>query len=96
MKVDIQEQCPYVVAEALSCGKPVIATNVGGISEVVGDAGILCTPGDYIQLAEAIKHLVENEHVRNKLSKIARERAEKLFSCKVNTPKLLDLISTLR
>ncbi|MEN2995325.1 MAG: glycosyltransferase family 4 protein [Thermodesulfovibrio sp.] len=44
LKVDIQEQFPYAVLEALSCGKPVIGSDVGGIPEAIGDAGIICPP----------------------------------------------------
>ncbi|MCX7723682.1 MAG: glycosyltransferase family 4 protein [Thermodesulfovibrio sp.] len=95
LKVDIQEQFPYVVLEALSCGKPVIGSDVGGIPEAIGDAGIICPPGDYIKLSEAIRILVEDERLRIDMSKLARKRAEEYFSCEVNSVKLYDLITNL-
>jgi len=95
MKVNIQEQIPYAIIEALACGKPVIGSYVVGIPEAIGDAGIIVPPGDYCQLAEAIKYLLDNEKLRIELSIKARERAEKIFSCKINTPKMISLLLNL-
>lgn len=52
----LNEGCPNVVLEALACGKPVVASNVGGVPEILSDdrAGIMVTPGDPTKLAEAI------------------------------------------
>ncbi len=49
------EGCPNVVLEALACGRPVVATNVGGIPEILSDdCGMLISPRDPAALAEAI------------------------------------------
>jgi teichuronic acid biosynthesis glycosyltransferase TuaC len=49
------EGCPNVVVEALNSGRPVIATNVGGIPELVDrDSGILVSPGSTSELGCAI------------------------------------------
>ena len=54
------EGCPNVVIEALNCGRPVIATNVGGIPELINaTSGILVAPRDSRALADAIKTAVE-------------------------------------
>jgi teichuronic acid biosynthesis glycosyltransferase TuaC len=49
------EGCPNVVLEALACGRPVVATNVGGIPEIMSDAcGRLVSPQDPAALADAL------------------------------------------
>jgi glycosyltransferase involved in cell wall biosynthesis len=50
------EGCPNVVVEALSCGRPVVATNVGGIPELVNESnGILIPPRDAGKLRAALE-----------------------------------------
>jgi glycosyltransferase involved in cell wall biosynthesis len=49
------EGCPNVILEALACGRPVVATNVGGIPEIMSDeCGMLVPPRDSAQLANAL------------------------------------------
>jgi glycosyltransferase involved in cell wall biosynthesis len=57
-----REGYPNVVIEALSCGRPVIATDVGGIPELVdGSSGILVAPRDSRALANAIQTAMERD-----------------------------------
>jgi len=50
------EGCPNAVIEALSCGRPVVASNVGGIPDLIdSDSGILVRPRDPKMLAEALR-----------------------------------------
>jgi glycosyltransferase involved in cell wall biosynthesis len=48
------EGCPYAVLEALAAGVPVIATAVGGVSDLLGGTGWLVPPGDAAALAAAL------------------------------------------
>jgi len=49
------EGCPNTIIESLACGRPVVATTVGGIPELVhDDNGILVPPGDVLALTQAL------------------------------------------
>ncbi|VVB90879.1 D-inositol-3-phosphate glycosyltransferase [uncultured archaeon] len=74
-----QEQFGMVFAEALACGKPVIAGESGSIPEVVGDAGILIQPNDPLSIYREIKRLVIDDALREKYQKSARPRAVEVF-----------------
>ena len=54
----LSENMPLAVLEALCCGLPVAATDVGGVPEAVGDDGELAPAGDPEALAEAIERLL--------------------------------------
>ena len=54
------EGCPNVVLEALACGRPVVATNVGGIPEIMSDeCGQLVPPRDPSALAQALASVLD-------------------------------------
>ncbi len=52
-----QEQYGYVLAEAITCDCPVISTWSGAIPEVVGNAGILVSPGNCVEIKDALKKM---------------------------------------
>jgi glycosyltransferase involved in cell wall biosynthesis len=76
----LAEGLGVVLLEALACGVPIVASNVGGIPEVVthGYNGLLVEPGDPEGLANSIIMLLSNEELRKKLSKGALVSSEKL------------------
>ncbi len=55
------EQQPLVLIEAMGAGKPVVATDVGGVREMVADAGIVVPPGDPQALGRALERLTTDE-----------------------------------
>ena len=67
--------------EAMACGLPVIASNMGGpaISTVDNETGILVEPGNAEKLAEAINRFLDNPDLRRKMGAAARKRAEDVF-----------------
>ena len=71
----IWESYGIAAAEAMSYGKPVVATNVGGLPEVVGDAGLLVAPRDPSALAGATMRLLEDDDLRAETGRTARARA---------------------
>ncbi len=68
------------ITEAMSCELPVIATNVGDSSRIVGDCGIIVEPGDSNALAEAIRKLRQDPALRHELGRRARQRITEEFS----------------
>ncbi len=66
--------------EAMACGAPVVATETGGLPEVVGDHGVLVEPNDSNALAKGIARLLENPEKRSELSRRGRDRITSTFS----------------
>ena len=62
---------PISLLEAMACGKPVIATNVGGIPEIVkqGENGLLVRPNDPSELAKTILYMLRNRERAKRMSK---------------------------
>src|SRR5207302_4809427 len=67
----LYENCPYTLLEAMACGKPVVATRVGGIPEVVeeGITGHLVPARDPAKLAAAIERLLRDPGERRRLGR---------------------------
>jgi glycosyltransferase involved in cell wall biosynthesis len=71
-----------VVLEAFACGKPIIATKVGGNKEAVveQETGILVPPDDSGKMAAAILKLCEDAALREKMGLAGRKRIESVFT----------------
>ena len=75
------EGFPITILEAMSCGLPVIVSNVGGVSEVVDNSvGYLIKRADKEALKRALVQLIENPSLREKMGRNARKRIEDNFS----------------
>jgi len=74
----------------MSAGKPVVATKVGGIPEIVkdGECGFLVPPGEPQVLAEKINYLLKNNRLSAEMRKKGRKRVEALFSLERMITKL--------
>jgi glycosyltransferase involved in cell wall biosynthesis len=88
------ELLPFAVLEAMAVGKPVIATNVGGIKEIIVDHvnGILVDALEEKDLPKYIFYslleLYENKQLRLKIGESARKTIEEKFSLQVIANKL--------
>ncbi len=77
----ISEAFPYSVVEALMCGKPVVSTDVGGVSEALEGVGLLARPKDIEGLADAVLRLLNlDEGARQELETACRDRALNRFT----------------
>ncbi len=75
------EGLPRVLLEAMAAGKPIVATNIPGIQEVVqdGKTGKLVPPGDVPKLTEALTELIQSAEVRLAMGRAAYVRAKTEF-----------------
>lgn len=89
-----QDALPLSVMEPMAIGKPVVATRVGGIPEMVvdGTTGLLVEPGDPEELARAIRHLLCNPAVARRFGKAARERVASKFSPERELDELVEVV----
>jgi glycosyltransferase involved in cell wall biosynthesis len=61
--------------EAMACGVPLIASDVGGVREYVGDHALLCPPGEPHALAEAVQSVLDDDALARRLADGARARS---------------------
>lgn len=75
------ENLPTVLMEAGGCARPVIASDVGGISDIVADreTGLLVRPGDAAGIADAVVRLLEDRDLAESMGRAGRQRMERLF-----------------
>ena len=77
----LHEGIPVALMEAMSYGIPVVATRTGGVPELLeGGAGLLVPPGDPSALAEAIRSLVDDGELAQKLGEAGRRRVQEEFA----------------
>ena len=76
-----REGLPNAIMEAMAAGKPVVATAVGGVSELVvdGETGFLISCGDPPGMAEKICQLAKDPELRRKMGEAGRERIKRQF-----------------
>jgi glycosyltransferase involved in cell wall biosynthesis len=71
----ISEGFPYSTLEAMLCGRPIVATSVGGLPEQIKGAGTVVEPRNPVALAVAILDILDNPEHCLALGRAARERA---------------------
>ena len=71
------ESFGMVVLEAMACGTPVVASEVGGLASTVihGDSGLLVPPGDWRAFAQAISRLLASPRLQSAMHRAGPERA---------------------
>lgn len=86
------EGTPNSIVEAMAYGMPIIASEVGGIPDMLTqEAGILIPPQNPSALSQAMLRLASDPHLRAEMGRAARKRYEELFSPQAVLPLLLDV-----
>ena len=84
------EGVPVVLMEAMAAARPVVATSVGGVSELVrhGETGLLVPPGDEVALARALVKISGDAALRQRLGLAGRERVRSEFDAREEAARL--------
>jgi glycosyltransferase involved in cell wall biosynthesis len=88
------EAAPLVLPQAMACGAPVIASDIGGIPEVVGrlgSNGFLVPPGDVPALEDTMRTLARDEGLRRQVGHAARERVLSEYTVERMVEQTLDV-----
>ena len=83
------------IAEAMSCGLPVITSAVGAVPEVVGDCSVFVDPDRPEQIADGIIHLLADPERRAELGRAGRRRIEELFDYEKRRARLAEIFEDL-
>ncbi len=91
------DNLPLVLQESMSCGTPMIAYDVGGVSDIVRDGrtGLLANPGDCSSLTLALESLLVNESLRLQMSNNCRSVAIDEFSLDLQADRYSALYSDI-
>ena len=91
------EGLPYVILEAMALSKPVVATRVYGIPEAVrdGETGLLVAPRNVGELANALRTVVENGGLRERMGRAGRARFEESFTLERQLAEMSSLYRAL-
>lgn len=93
----LHEGIPMVLLEAMALARPVVATRVGGIPEVLTDRvhGLLVSPGNPAELSEACTTLLDDPVLAESCAEAARRRVEQRFSSATMGAKVASLYREL-
>ena len=91
------DNLPNVVLEAYAYGKPVIASDIGSLAEIVEDGrtGLLFEPKNPEQIAECIRKLYENPELTHQLGRNARAEVEDYYSPEKHWEKFIEICRTI-
>src|SRR6185436_10240760 len=87
-----EEVFGWMIAEAMAHGKPVVATRVGGIPELITDnvSGHLVERGDTTAMSERILGLLDDREARVRMGQAGRETVYAKFNLRKNVAQLID------
>ncbi len=93
----LHEGIPMVLLEALALKRPVIASRVGGIPEVVlhGTSGILVGPANAGELADGLREMVQNRAKAAEFGTAGRRQVEQEFSASIMANRTADMYQSL-
>jgi glycosyltransferase involved in cell wall biosynthesis len=92
----LTEGKPCTIMEAMAAGKPVVASRVGGIPEMVDDeVGMLIDPGDPSAIAGAVEKFFGDRELLKRCGDAARTRAGQRYNAGAITQKMVEVFSSI-
>jgi len=87
------ENLPFSIMEAFASGRPVVASSIGGIPEMVEDGvdGYLFSAGDVHALADGIRRLLRDASLRREMGRRGREKAERMYEREGHYRKIVQI-----
>jgi len=87
------ENLPFAIMEAFASGKPVVASNAGGIPEMVEDGvnGLLFPVGDADALADRLRHMLADRAAREEMGRRGRAKAERLYRREAHYERIIEI-----
>ncbi len=92
------ENLPFSIMEAMAAGKPVVATDIGGIPEMVDDAetGLLFPVGDEEALRSCLERMNADAGLRREMGRKGRAKAEKLYGREKHYADIMEVYDAVR
>jgi glycosyltransferase involved in cell wall biosynthesis len=88
----LSEVAPYVALEAMAMKKPVVASRVGNLPELIAEkTGILVNPEDSGSLAEAVIRLLSDRELRRKMGEAGRRHVERNHTVQIMASNIVNL-----
>ncbi len=93
----VWEGFPYVLLEAMALGKPIVASNIFGVNEIIDDntSGMLVKPEDSDDIAKAVIELLSNHEKARRISEFAYRKVSDSFSLNQTVSQIEDLYLAL-
>lgn len=93
----VAEAFGRVPVEALASGRPVCASRIGGVTDIVDDEenGLLFTPGDSDALRAALQRLINDPDLRERMGRLGRKKVEENYTADAVTSKVLSVYRKL-
>jgi len=91
----LRESFGLPILEAMACGTPVITSNTSSMPEIAGDAAIQPDPFNFLELADAIKTLMQNDSYQKEYIEKGLERVKK-FTWKASAERLKDIYNSFQ
>ena len=91
----VEDNCPMAILEGMAAGLPVVASNIGGVPDLVdpGKTGLLFDPHDANSISHAVETLLKDQTLMERMGSAGRERARTEFSIQAIARRQLEVYS---